>query len=352
MAGRRRRGNGQSVKNRLKSSQEDRRRLEIGEVCRGRSLARSGCKRKRNLRRQDVGRRKRHSATSTSSASSASSRVRMLEIGDVQHAEVNVDDTSNCGTLYSDDNFGEISLDSKIMINRDSEDLDIAALREGFQRVIWSNDTDEDNVMGNQRGFTPPPGVSREDLSRVSWTYSIARAAESLNISLNQERVSEDVVPKLHKKYGKAALFALKLDIKVYQWHQSPRFLAVGTMVENTRSQEMKRMDDAIRRNAETTQQQLEILEEIKNSIAGLTQLITTLNSKYEGGIQPSWVGLGAAVWLQIASGSAYKFPLYSNSLKSFLGFSQQQLMMLGVANDSEFYGLLFAVPLSPCLIG
>lgn len=54
-------------------------------------------------------------------------------------------------------------------------------------------------------------------------------------------------------------------------------------MAENTRSQEMKRMDDAIRRNAETTQQHSETLEEIKNSIAGLTQLITTLNSKYEG---------------------------------------------------------------------
>ncbi|KAF2317136.1 hypothetical protein GH714_012072 [Hevea brasiliensis] len=44
--------------------------------------------------------------------------------------------------------------------------------------------------------------------------------------------------------------------------------------------------------------------------------------------------GLGAAVWLQIASGNSYNFALYSHSLKSVLGFNQQQLTMLGVAND------------------
>lgn len=45
-------------------------------------------------------------------------------------------------------------------------------------------------------------------------------------------------------------------------------------------------------------------------------------------------MGLGAAVWVQIAAGNAYTFPLYSPSLKSVLGFSQQQLTILGVAND------------------
>ncbi|GAV82071.1 Nodulin-like domain-containing protein [Cephalotus follicularis] len=59
-------------------------------------------------------------------------------------------------------------------------------------------------------------------------------------------------------------------------------------------------------------------------------------------GSRPPWVGLGAAVWVQIASGNAYNFPLYSHSLKSVLGFSQHQLTMLGVANDiGENVGLL-----------
>ncbi|KAF7149015.1 hypothetical protein RHSIM_Rhsim03G0255500 [Rhododendron simsii] len=61
-----------------------------------------------------------------------------------------------------------------------------------------------------------------------------------------------------------------------------------------------------------------------------------------KGGTRPPWVGLGAAVWIQIASGNAYNFPLYSHSLKSVLGFSQQQLTMLGVANDiGENVGIL-----------
>ena len=51
-------------------------------------------------------------------------------------------------------------------------------------------------------------------------------------------------------------------------------------------------------------------------------------------GSRPPWVGLGAAVWIQVAAGSAFAFPLYSPSLKSVLGFSQQQLTILGVAND------------------
>ncbi|KAL3511937.1 hypothetical protein ACH5RR_024654 [Cinchona calisaya] len=53
-----------------------------------------------------------------------------------------------------------------------------------------------------------------------------------------------------------------------------------------------------------------------------------------KAGSRPPWVGLGAAVWVQIAAGNAYTFPLYSSALKSVLGFSQQQLTVLGVAND------------------
>ncbi|XP_037494640.1 protein NUCLEAR FUSION DEFECTIVE 4 [Jatropha curcas] len=61
-----------------------------------------------------------------------------------------------------------------------------------------------------------------------------------------------------------------------------------------------------------------------------------------KAGTRPPWVGLGAAVWVQIASGNAYNFPLYSHSLKSVLGFNQHQLTMLGVANDiGENVGLL-----------
>ncbi|KAM1173281.1 hypothetical protein ACFX15_025444 [Malus domestica] len=59
-------------------------------------------------------------------------------------------------------------------------------------------------------------------------------------------------------------------------------------------------------------------------------------------GTRRPWVGLGAAVWVQIAAGNAYTFPLYSHSLKSVLGFNQQQLTMLGVANDiGENFGLI-----------
>lgn len=53
-------------------------------------------------------------------------------------------------------------------------------------------------------------------------------------------------------------------------------------------------------------------------------------------------MGLAAAVWVEIASGNAYTFPLYSHSLKSVLGLSQQQLTMIAVANDiGENVGLL-----------
>ncbi|XP_042508404.1 protein NUCLEAR FUSION DEFECTIVE 4-like [Macadamia integrifolia] len=61
-----------------------------------------------------------------------------------------------------------------------------------------------------------------------------------------------------------------------------------------------------------------------------------------KAGSRPPWVGLGAAVWVQIAVGNSYNFPLYSHSLKSVLGFDQQQLTMLGVANDiGENFGII-----------
>ncbi|KAI3777755.1 hypothetical protein L1987_47557 [Smallanthus sonchifolius] len=61
-----------------------------------------------------------------------------------------------------------------------------------------------------------------------------------------------------------------------------------------------------------------------------------------KAGSRPPWVGLAAAVWVQIASGNAYSFPLYSHTLKSVLGISQQQLTVLGVANDlGENVGIL-----------
>ncbi|KAL4180102.1 hypothetical protein AMTRI_Chr13g123550 [Amborella trichopoda] len=53
-----------------------------------------------------------------------------------------------------------------------------------------------------------------------------------------------------------------------------------------------------------------------------------------KAGSRPPWVGLGAAVWVEIAAGNAFTFPLYSHSLKSVLGYNQQQLTLLGVAND------------------
>ena len=57
---------------------------------------------------------------------------------------------------------------------------------------------------------------------------------------------------------------------------------------------------------------------------------------------RPPWVGLGAAIWVKIASGIGYTFPLYSHSLKSVLGINQSQLTMLGVANDiGENVGLI-----------
>ncbi|KAJ6389649.1 hypothetical protein OIU77_027884 [Salix suchowensis] len=65
-------------------------------------------------------------------------------------------------------------------------------------------------------------------------------------------------------------------------------------------------------------------------------------NIVVKGGSRPPWVGLAAALWVEIAAGNAYNFPLYSPALKSVMGFNQQQLTMLGVANDiGENVGLL-----------
>ncbi|GAU27827.1 hypothetical protein TSUD_114070 [Trifolium subterraneum] len=61
-----------------------------------------------------------------------------------------------------------------------------------------------------------------------------------------------------------------------------------------------------------------------------------------KAGSRPPWVGLAAAVWIQIAAGNSYNFPLYSSALKSVLGLNQQQVTILGVANDvGENFGLL-----------
>lgn len=59
------------------------------------------------------------------------------------------------------------------------------------------------------------------------------------------------------------------------------------------------------------------------------------------GTITP-WLGLVAAVCIQVLAGNAYNFPLYSSRLKETLGYNQVQLSNLGVANDiGENVGLL-----------
>ncbi|KAJ1267937.1 hypothetical protein BS78_07G097200 [Paspalum vaginatum] len=68
-------------------------------------------------------------------------------------------------------------------------------------------------------------------------------------------------------------------------------------------------------------------------------------NVKVKVGTRPPWVGLAAAVWVQMAAGNAYTFPLYSPALKSVLGYDQRQLAMLGVANDvGENFGVIAGV--------
>lgn len=66
------------------------------------------------------------------------------------------------------------------------------------------------------------------------------------------------------------------------------------------------------------------------------------MNAAVKAGTRPPWVGFAAAVWVGICAGNSYCFPLYSHSLKTVLGFSQQQLTILGVANDfGENTGIL-----------
>ena len=73
-------------------------------------------------------------------------------------------------------------------------------------------------------------------------------------------------------------------------------------------------------------------------------------NIVVKGGSRPPWVGLAAALWVEIAAGNAYNFPLYSPALKSVMGFNQQQLTLLGVANDiGENVGLLPGIACNLC---
>ncbi|GJZ44718.1 nuclear fusion defective 4-like protein [Tanacetum coccineum] len=66
------------------------------------------------------------------------------------------------------------------------------------------------------------------------------------------------------------------------------------------------------------------------------------MQAAVKAGTRPPWVGFAAAVWVGIAAGNSYCFPLYSHALKSVLGYSQQQLTILGVANDfGENTGIL-----------
>lgn len=61
-----------------------------------------------------------------------------------------------------------------------------------------------------------------------------------------------------------------------------------------------------------------------------------------KAGTRPPWIGLAAAVWVEFSAGNSYNFPLFSPSLKSVLGFTQQQITILGVANDiGESVGIL-----------
>lgn len=71
---------------------------------------------------------------------------------------------------------------------------------------------------------------------------------------------------------------------------------------------------------------------------------------RVKAGSRPPWVGLAAAVWVQVAAGSAYIFPLYSHAIKEALGYDQRALTMLGVGNDvGENVGLLPGV-LANCI--
>ncbi|KAJ4813772.1 Major facilitator superfamily protein [Rhynchospora pubera] len=61
-----------------------------------------------------------------------------------------------------------------------------------------------------------------------------------------------------------------------------------------------------------------------------------------KAGTRPPWVGLAAAVWVQLAAANPYTFPLYSGTLKTVLGYDQQRLTLMGVANDiGENFGII-----------
>ncbi|KAL6898047.1 hypothetical protein ACP4OV_006643 [Aristida adscensionis] len=61
-----------------------------------------------------------------------------------------------------------------------------------------------------------------------------------------------------------------------------------------------------------------------------------------KAGSRPPWLGLGAAVWVQVAGSGSSTFALYSHALKVALGADQRRLALLGVACDvGENLGLL-----------
>lgn len=67
------------------------------------------------------------------------------------------------------------------------------------------------------------------------------------------------------------------------------------------------------------------------------------------------WVGLAAAVWVLFVAANNYNFALFSPAPKSVLGDNQQQVAILGVANDlGSNIGVLAGVALnyySPCQV-
>uniref|UniRef100_A0A453QXA5 Uncharacterized protein n=1 Tax=Aegilops tauschii subsp. strangulata TaxID=200361 RepID=A0A453QXA5_AEGTS len=61
-----------------------------------------------------------------------------------------------------------------------------------------------------------------------------------------------------------------------------------------------------------------------------------------KAGSRPPWLGLSAAVWVQVAGGASSTFALYSHALKLALGVDQRRLALLAVACDvGENLGLL-----------
>ncbi|KAK3219263.1 hypothetical protein Dsin_013233 [Dipteronia sinensis] len=55
--------------------------------------------------------------------------------------------------------------------------------------------------------------------------------------------------------------------------------------------------------------------------------------------------GFSRSLEVELSAGNAYNFPLYFSILKSVLGFNQQQVTLLGVANDiGENVGFLLGI--------